>query len=61
MIANSIMTAGGPFAAGKTITYGAARSVLKTAGGDKLSLTSDGLGRLATAFLAEIERRYLNA
>jgi hypothetical protein len=29
--------------------------------GDKLSLTSDGFAKLATAFFAEIERKYVAA
>jgi hypothetical protein len=32
--------------------------VLKSKPGDKLSLTSDGFARLATAFFAGIERKY---
>jgi hypothetical protein len=47
------------FTADKTIKYDPARSVLQYKPGDNLSLTSDGFARLAAAFLAGIERKYV--
>ncbi len=43
----------------KTIKYDPAKSVFKIKIGDKLSLSSDGFARLAAAFFAEIERKYV--
>jgi hypothetical protein len=51
MIANVIMNASSTFTADKAIKYDPAKSVLKYKPGDKLSLTSDGVARLACRVL----------
>jgi hypothetical protein len=44
--------------ADKTIKYDQARSVLKIRVGDEIKLNDADFMRLASAFLAEIERKY---
>jgi hypothetical protein len=59
MLANSLMNNGGVLAADKTIKYDAAKSVLGYNIGDEIKVDETGFTRLATAFFAEIEKKFL--
>ena len=58
-LSNSIINNGGMMCADKTIKYDPAKSVLKCRVGDKIALNEADFTRLASAFLAEIEAKYL--
>ena len=59
MLSNSIMNNGSVMCADKTIKYNPATSVLKRRVGDKITLNEADFTRLSSAYLAEIEAKYL--
>lgn len=59
LIVDSVMTNGGVLRGNNVITYVPADSVLGLEIGDRISLTREQFERLSEAFLAEIERRFI--
>lgn len=59
VLGNSIMHGDGVLTADKTIKLTAATSVLGLEYGDPIRLSADDFARLAAAFFAELERRFV--
>ena len=59
LLVDSIMDNGGVLAVGTVIKYRPETSVLGLAAGDAIRLDADAFERLASAFLREIEARFL--
>ena len=59
MLSNSIMSNDNVMTADKTIKYNPEKSVLKLRIGDMISLSAADFTRLAAAYLAEIEAKYV--
>lgn len=58
MLANSIMNNGDRLMADSTIKYDPAKAVLGYGIGEPIAIDADAFGRLASAFLDEINRRF---
>ncbi len=59
MLCSSLMHDNNILCADRTIQYDPAKSVLKLRIGDEIKLTQADFTRLVSAFLAEIEHKYL--
>jgi hypothetical protein len=59
LIAESVIANGGVLQGNSTIKYVPSESVLGLEIGERISLTREQFERLSTAFLAEIERRFV--
>ena len=59
LIAESLMLPGGVFRTSTVLRYEPSESVLGIEAGDRIALGEDDFDRLSTAFLAEIERKFL--
>jgi hypothetical protein len=60
LIAESLMGDGGEFRGNNVIKLDPAKSVLQLAPGDRIALTASQFERLAGAFLAELEARFVD-
>lgn len=59
MLTSSMMNNNGIMSADKTIKYDPAKSILKYRIGDEIKVNQAGFKLLSSAFLAEIEKKYL--
>jgi anthranilate phosphoribosyltransferase len=59
LICESLMNNGGVFSAGTVVKYNADQAVVKLKPGDKIVLGFGQFDKLAEAFFAELERRFL--
>jgi hypothetical protein len=59
LLSESLMSRGGVLTGNNVIKYKPEESVLKLQLGDRIALTADDFERLSAAFLAEMERRFV--